>query len=160
MQWPNLRLCGEDIRERGLSPLLNHGCELANAASLLSEHVLGAGRADDDLSADGCHADLYAGVAFLGEFANKKLCASKSEPAERLRCLMPHSQPGHREKGKRGDWSSHLIELCVEHTVRDEFALLADHFLGHVVLRGAGDGRWNRWLTRREPVIVPPRDIF
>ena len=41
-----------------LETLLDHSGELADAATLVTEDILGAGGADDDLSADGSHADL------------------------------------------------------------------------------------------------------
>ena len=42
-----------------LETLLDHSGELADAATLVTEDILGAGSADDDLGADGSHADLF-----------------------------------------------------------------------------------------------------
>jgi hypothetical protein len=46
--------------------LLNDRGELANATSLLAQHLLGLGGQDDDLGTGRCHADLDARVAILG----------------------------------------------------------------------------------------------
>lgn len=55
-----LDLLGEEL-DRVLTEseaLLDEGSQLANAASLVTEDLTGAGRADDDLGADRSHADL------------------------------------------------------------------------------------------------------
>ena len=46
-----------------VEPLLDEGGELANAAALLAEHVLGAGGENDDLGPGRGHADLNTRVA-------------------------------------------------------------------------------------------------
>jgi len=48
---------------RELEPLLDGGRQLADAAPLLAQDVLGAGRPDDDLRAHGGDPDLHPGVA-------------------------------------------------------------------------------------------------
>jgi len=53
--------------------LLHNSCELANAAALLSEDVLGAGGTDDDLVASRGLTDLNTRVAILSEFTHEEL---------------------------------------------------------------------------------------
>jgi hypothetical protein len=59
--------------------LLHHGGELADALTLLAQHVLGAGGLDDDLSAQGGHADLHTGVTDLGQLLAEQLRHGKRE---------------------------------------------------------------------------------
>lgn len=56
-----------------LESLLDQGGELANAATLLAEDLLGLGGADDDVRDGGRDADFDAGVTLLGEFALEEL---------------------------------------------------------------------------------------
>lgn len=56
-----------------LESLLDEGSELADAASLLTEDLLGVGSADDDVGNGRSHADLDAGVTLLGELALEEL---------------------------------------------------------------------------------------
>ena len=56
-----------------LETLLDERSELANAASLLSEDLLGVGGADDDLGAGVGDADLAAGVSLRREGAGEEL---------------------------------------------------------------------------------------
>ena len=56
-----------------LESLLDEGGELADAATLLAENLLGVGGADDDVGDGGGDAHFDAGVAFLGEFALEEL---------------------------------------------------------------------------------------
>mmetsp|Transcript_15213 Transcript_15213/g.42884 ORF Transcript_15213/g.42884 Transcript_15213/m.42884 type:complete len:280 (-) Transcript_15213:156-995(-) len=53
--------------------LLHDGGQLADAASVLSQHALGAGGADDDLGSVRGGADLNSGVSVLGQFAIQQL---------------------------------------------------------------------------------------
>jgi hypothetical protein len=53
--------------------LLDGGGELADAASLLTEDILGAGGTDDDLDAGGGHADLNTGVTILRELLREEV---------------------------------------------------------------------------------------
>lgn len=70
-----LDLCGvEGDRVLGeLEALLDQGGELADAAALLAEDLLGVGGADDDVGDGGSDADLDAGVALLGELTLEEL---------------------------------------------------------------------------------------
>jgi hypothetical protein len=45
---------------------LHDGGELTGPAALLTDHILGARGADDDLLAHRCHTDLDARVSILG----------------------------------------------------------------------------------------------
>lgn len=67
-------LLGEelDLAVFHLETLLDQGGQLANALGLLAEHILGARRQDDDLSALGGDAHLNTGVTVLGQFLRKK----------------------------------------------------------------------------------------
>lgn len=56
-----------------LEALLDEGGELADAATLLTENLLGVGGADDDVGNGGSDADLDAGVALLGQLALEEL---------------------------------------------------------------------------------------
>lgn len=56
-----------------LESLLDERGELTNAATLLSEDLLGVGGADDDVGNGRSNADLDAGVTFLSEFALEEL---------------------------------------------------------------------------------------
>lgn len=56
-----------------LEALLDEGGELADAAALLSEDLLGVGGADDDVGDGRGDADLDAGVTLLGELALEEL---------------------------------------------------------------------------------------
>jgi hypothetical protein len=56
-----------------LEPLLNERGKLPDAASLLSENLLGVGGADDDLGAGVGDADLAARVTLRGEGASEEL---------------------------------------------------------------------------------------
>lgn len=56
-----------------LEALLDQGGELADAAALLAEDLLGVGGADDDVGDGGGDADLDAGVALLSELALEEL---------------------------------------------------------------------------------------
>ncbi|RUP47290.1 hypothetical protein BC936DRAFT_145901 [Jimgerdemannia flammicorona] len=56
-----------------LEALLDEGGELADAAALLAEHILGVRGADDDLSTRRSHADLDARVALLRQLAGEEL---------------------------------------------------------------------------------------
>lgn len=53
--------------------LLNDGGQLANAAALLSQNILGTSGADDHLSALGSLADLYSGISVVGELSGQKV---------------------------------------------------------------------------------------
>ena len=61
------------IRRKSNAPLLHHGGELPDALALLAKNVLGAGGADDDLSAERRHAHLHTGVSLLRKLLGKKL---------------------------------------------------------------------------------------
>ena len=52
-----------------LEALLDQGSELANAAALLSQNLLGVCGADDDIGDGGGDADFDTGVALLSQFA-------------------------------------------------------------------------------------------
>lgn len=56
-----------------LEALLDEGGELADAAALLTENLLGVGGADDDIGDGRGDADLNAGVALLGQLALEEL---------------------------------------------------------------------------------------
>lgn len=56
-----------------LEALLDQRGELADAAALLAEDLLGVGGADDDVGDGGSDADLDAGVALLSELALEEL---------------------------------------------------------------------------------------
>jgi hypothetical protein len=56
-----------------LEALLDQRRELADAAALLAEDLLGVGGADDDVGDGGSDADLDAGVALLSELALEEL---------------------------------------------------------------------------------------
>jgi hypothetical protein len=58
---------------RELEALLDERGELTNAATLLSENLLGVCGADDDVGDGRCNADLDAGVALLGQLALEEL---------------------------------------------------------------------------------------
>lgn len=60
-------------RRKSNAPLLHHGGELPDALALLAKNVLGAGGADDDLSAERRHAHLHTGVSLLRKLLGKKL---------------------------------------------------------------------------------------
>lgn len=64
-----------------LEALLDEGGELADAASLLAEDLLGVGGADDDVGYRGGDADLDAGVALLGQLALEELVELSVEDA-------------------------------------------------------------------------------
>lgn len=55
------------------APLLHHGGELPDALALLAQHILRAGGADDDLSAERRHAHLHTRVSLLRKLLGKKL---------------------------------------------------------------------------------------
>jgi hypothetical protein len=61
-----------DLAISDVETLLDGGGELANAASLLAEDILGAGGTDDNLNAGGGHADLNTGVTILGELTREE----------------------------------------------------------------------------------------
>lgn len=56
-----------------LESLLDEGGELADAATLLTENLLGVGGSDDDVGDGGGNADLDAGVTLLSELALEEL---------------------------------------------------------------------------------------
>jgi hypothetical protein len=56
-----------------LESLLDERGELANAAALLTENLLGVGGSDDDVGNGGGDADLDAGVTLLSELALEEL---------------------------------------------------------------------------------------
>lgn len=56
-----------------LEALLDEGGELANAAALLAQNLLGVGGADDDVGDGGRYADLDARVALLGQLMLEEL---------------------------------------------------------------------------------------
>lgn len=56
-----------------LEALLDEGGELADAATLLTEDLLGVGGADDDVGDGGGDADFDAGVSLLGQLALEEL---------------------------------------------------------------------------------------
>mmetsp|Transcript_19288 Transcript_19288/g.34854 ORF Transcript_19288/g.34854 Transcript_19288/m.34854 type:complete len:330 (-) Transcript_19288:81-1070(-) len=56
-----------------IKPLLHHTGQLTNALSLLSEHVLRLGCADDDFGTMGGGTDLDTSVTILGKFAGEEL---------------------------------------------------------------------------------------
>lgn len=56
-----------------LEALLDQRGQLADAAALLAEHLLGLGGADDDVGHGGRDADLDAGVTLLSELALEEL---------------------------------------------------------------------------------------
>lgn len=68
----NLRGVQADAVLRELEALLDQARELADPASLLAEHFLGVGCADDDVGDGGSDADFDAGIAFFGELALEK----------------------------------------------------------------------------------------
>merc|ERR1719262_789918 len=53
--------------------LLHHRGQLADSASLLSEHILCPGGHDDDLCPGGSHSHLDTAVAILGKFTSQEL---------------------------------------------------------------------------------------
>ncbi|CEP03402.1 hypothetical protein PBRA_003162 [Plasmodiophora brassicae] len=70
-----LNACGEqlDVARREVVALLDQRRQLANAAALLTEHALRAGRTDDDLGTHGRDTDVDAGVAVLGELLHEEV---------------------------------------------------------------------------------------
>jgi hypothetical protein len=58
---------------RELEALLDQGGELADAAALLTENLLGLGGADDDVGDGGGDADFDTRVTLLSEFALEEL---------------------------------------------------------------------------------------
>lgn len=56
-----------------LEALLDERGELADAAALLTENLLGVGGSDDDVGDGGCDADLDAGVTLLSELTLEEL---------------------------------------------------------------------------------------
>merc|ERR1719453_1634988 len=56
-----------------LEALLHEGGELTDAAALLTEHVTGAGGADDNLGLERGHADLDTGVAISRKLTGEEL---------------------------------------------------------------------------------------
>lgn len=56
-----------------LESLLDEGGELADAATLLTENLLGVGGSDDDVGNGGGDANLDAGVTLLSEFSLEEL---------------------------------------------------------------------------------------
>lgn len=67
-----------------LEPLLNERGKLPDAASLLSENLLGVGGADDDLGAGVGDADLAARVTLRGEGASEELAKLGAVEGQRL----------------------------------------------------------------------------
>ena len=53
--------------------LLHDRRELADAAALLAEHLLGLGGQDDDLGTCWCHSDLHAAVAILSQLFGEEV---------------------------------------------------------------------------------------
>ena len=70
-----------------LEALLDQGSELANAAALLSQNLLGVCGADDDIGDGGSDADFDAGVALLSQFALEEFVQLGVENTV-CRCLM------------------------------------------------------------------------
>lgn len=64
---------GDASRSRVNAPLLHDGGELPDALALLAKNILGAGGADDDLSAERRHAHLHTRVSLLRKLLGKKL---------------------------------------------------------------------------------------
>lgn len=64
-----------------LEALLDERGELADAAALLAENLLGVGGADDDVGYRGGDADLDAGIALLGQLALEELVELSVEDA-------------------------------------------------------------------------------
>jgi len=62
-----------DLLLREVEALLHKGGKLADAAALVTKHVLSAGGTDDDLSAEGGGAHLDTRVAILAELAGQEL---------------------------------------------------------------------------------------
>jgi hypothetical protein len=58
---------------REVESLLDSGSQLTNAATLLTEDILGAGGTDDDLCADGGHTDLDTSITILGQLTHEHL---------------------------------------------------------------------------------------
>lgn len=56
-----------------LETLLHKGSKLANAATLVTENLLGVGGTDDDFGARVGDADLATGVALVGELTSEEL---------------------------------------------------------------------------------------
>jgi hypothetical protein len=52
--------------------LLDNTCQFTNAASVLSENVLGSGRSDDDFGTVGGGADLNSSVTVFGKLRNEQ----------------------------------------------------------------------------------------
>ena len=86
-----------------LEALLDEGGELADAAALLAQNLLGVGGADDDVGDGGRDADLDAGVALLGQLALEELVQLGVEDAigDELSALRTIKQ-----KKKKKTWTS------------------------------------------------------
>lgn len=69
-------LLGEELNHAvgEVETLLDDGGQLPDALALLAQHILGAGRTDDDFRAQGHHTDLHAGVPVLGQLTGEQLC--------------------------------------------------------------------------------------
>jgi hypothetical protein len=84
-----------------LEALLDQGGELADAASLLAEDLLGVGGADDDVGDGGSDADLDARVALLGQLTLEELVQLGIEDAvgDELLLLGTLTNCQHRPRG-------------------------------------------------------------
>lgn len=70
------------------APLLHHRGELPDALALLAKNILGAGGADDDLSAERRHAHLHTRVSLLRKLLGKKLDNKHQQTGESLRACL------------------------------------------------------------------------
>lgn len=85
-----------------IAPLLDDGRELPDALALLAKHVLGAGGADDDLSAKGRHAHLHTCVSLLRELLGKKLATARDTITFTYRwCYVSDAEARVSTRGKR-----------------------------------------------------------
>ena len=99
-----------------LEALLDQRGELADAAALLSEDILGVGGTDDDVGDGGGNADLDTGVALLSELALEELvelgvedtvCASVLVNVLIIR-YMQQLWIGFQADGKVNGWMRHV----------------------------------------------------
>jgi hypothetical protein len=93
--------------------LLQDERELLDALVVLAQHVLRVGGADDDLRADGGHANLHAGVTSGAQLADEELVELSMEHAigDELALLSGGGGGGGGDGGvAEGSWSRRIVD--------------------------------------------------